>query len=88
MTGAREDDRCYFCGGRLATGVTTVPFVVDSKVIIIKQVPAQICSQCGEAILSSEVAAAVDRLLKEVRQSRYEVSILAYPEAAAEIVPM
>jgi YgiT-type zinc finger domain-containing protein len=81
MTGAHDDERCYFCGGRLQPGVTTLPFVVESRVIIIKQVPAEICAQCGEAILRSEVAEEVDRLLKQARQSGYEVSILTYPEA-------
>ncbi|MCW5853049.1 MAG: type II toxin-antitoxin system MqsA family antitoxin, partial [Anaerolineae bacterium] len=73
-------DKCYFCGGRLTNGVSTLPFVVDGRVVIIKQVPAQICSQCGEAILVSEVAVEVDRLLKQARQAGFEVSILTYSE--------
>lgn len=78
MAGEQESDRCYFCSGRLSSGLATLPFVVDSNVVIIKQVPAEICSQCGEAILSSEVAQEVDRLLKQARQSGFEVSILTF----------
>lgn len=39
-------------------------------------------------ILHSEVAEAVDRLLKQARQAGFEVSILAYPhvDAVAETV--
>lgn len=80
MTGEQESDRCYFCGGRLSADITMLPFVVDSQVVIIKNVPAEICSQCGESILDSEVAEEVDRLLKQAQRSGFEVSILAYSQ--------
>lgn len=80
MTGEQESDRCYFCGGKLSPGLATLPFVLNSSVVIIKHVPAEMCSQCGEAILISEVAEDVDRLLKRVCQSGFEVSILTYTQ--------
>ena len=78
MTGEPENDRCYFCGGRLSPKVTTLPFVVGPSVVIIKQVPAEVCSQCGEAILSSEAAVVVDSLLKQAQRSGFEISVVTY----------
>ncbi|MGQ9501527.1 MAG: type II toxin-antitoxin system MqsA family antitoxin [Anaerolineae bacterium] len=78
MTGEPENERCYFCGGRLAPGLATLPFVMGSSVVIIKGVPAEICNQCGEAITSSEVAAAIDAFLKQVQRSGFEISVVAY----------
>ena len=78
MTGEPENNHCYFCGGKLKPGPATIPFVVDSNVIIVKEVPAEICVQCGEAIMSSDVAAVVDRLLKQAQQLGFEVSVLTY----------
>ncbi len=80
MTGKPENDRCYFCGGKLESGLATIPFVVGSSVVIIKQVPAEVCTQCGEAIMDSEVAAVVDGLLKQVQQIGFEVSIITYDQ--------
>lgn len=80
MTGKPENDRCYFCGGKLEPGLATMPFVVGSSVVIIKQVPAEVCTQCGEAIMDSEVAAVVDGLLKQVQQFGFEVSIITYEQ--------
>jgi YgiT-type zinc finger domain-containing protein len=82
MTGEPENDRCYFCGGKLEPGLATIPFVVGSSIVVIKQVPAEICTQCGEAIMSSEVAAIVDRLLKQTQQFGFEVSIITYGQPA------
>ena len=82
MTGKLENDRCYFCGGKLEPGLATIPFVVGSSVVIIKRVPAEVCVQCGEAIMNSEVAATVDKLLKQAHQFGFEVSIITYAEPA------
>ncbi len=80
MTGEPENDRCYFCGGRLSPALTTLPFVVGSSVVVVKQVTADVCTQCGEAVLSSDVAAAIDRLLKQVYRSGFEVSIIPFKQ--------
>lgn len=81
MTGEPEDNRCYFCGGRLAHGLATIPFVARSSVVIVKCVPAEVCTQCGEPIVSSQVAAVVDTLLKQAHRSGFEVSIVTYDES-------
>lgn len=82
MTGVPENDRCYFCGGGLVSDRATLPFVVGSSVVVIRDVPAEVCTQCGEAILTSDVAEVVDRLLKQVQQSGFEVSIVTYEQLA------
>ena len=82
MIGEPENDRCYFCGGRLQRRLVTIPFVVGSRVVILKDVPAEICTQCDEPIMKSDVAAGVDRLLKHAFQSGFEVSIVTFNEPA------
>ena len=80
MTGVQENERCYFCGGRLTPDLATIPFVVGKRVVVVKEVPAYVCSQCGEAIMDSEVAGVVDQLLKRAWQSGFEVSIITYKQ--------
>lgn len=86
MTGEHESDRCYFCGGRLAPGVATLPFVLDARVVIIKDVPANVCVQCGEAILDSETARIIDRWLKQVEHLGFDVSVITYAHVSGEAV--
>ncbi len=86
MTGKLENDRCYFCGGRLESKLATIPFVMDTNVVVIKQVPAHVCTQCGEAIMDSPVAHTVDSLLKQVHHLHSEVTILNYTESLPQAV--
>jgi len=82
MTGVPESDRCYFCGGRLRLGVTTIPFVFGSNVVVVKEVPAEVCTQCGEPVMSSQVAREVDSLLKQLVRPNLEVSVVTYEQLA------
>lgn len=83
MTGEPENDRCYFCGGKVEPGLATLPFVFGSQVVIVKQVPAEVCVQCGESLIASEAAATVDGLLKQARRSGFELSLLTYEASIA-----
>jgi len=38
MTGEQENDRCYFCGGKLESRITLLPFVVKDNVVIVKNI--------------------------------------------------
>ena len=84
MTGEPVNDRCYFCGGRLESKLATIPFVMNGSVVVVKQVPAQVCTQCGEAIMHSPIARNVDLLLKQAHQLKSEISVIAYTEPLAQ----
>lgn len=75
---------CFFCKGQ--TVETTTKFIVDlgQCVVIVKNVPAQVCQQCGEASYSDEVAQQLERIVDAVKQSMMrEVAIIEYPQNAA-----
>ena len=47
---------CVICKeGTYREGVTTVTLERGATVVVVKSVPAQVCSNCGEYILSEEV---------------------------------
>ncbi len=81
MIGEPEDDRCYFCRGKLESRPATIPFVMNGSVVVVKNVPAQVCAQCGEAIMTSAIARQVDILLKQVYRLNSEVSVLTFTES-------
>jgi YgiT-type zinc finger domain-containing protein len=65
--------RCQVCGAQMEAVVTTLPFKVrDRTIIIIKGVPVRQCARCSEYLLEDAVMAQVD-------------SILAHANAAAEL---
>jgi len=78
MTGEPESNQCYFCEGKVKPGLATLPFVFGLRVVIVKQVPVEVCVQCGEPMIASEAAVTVDGLLKQARRSGFELSLLTY----------
>ena len=60
---------CFYCKGQ--TIETTTKFIVDlgACVVIVKNVPARVCQQCGEASYSSEVAKQLEKIVEAVKRS-------------------
>jgi len=44
-----EPDRCSFCKGRLIKGETEFIVRVESELLVIRDIPAYVCEECGEA---------------------------------------
>ena len=70
----------------LKTRDKTTKFIVDlgSCVVIVKNVPAQVCQQCGEASFDNETAKQLEKIVNTVRNSiMSEVAIVEYSRAVA-----
>ena len=81
MIGELErNSRCPLCGGRLQPGQTTVPFLLPDAVILIKDIPAEICSSCHEPYTTGKVTDRIISLLNPLRALQAEVLILSYSE--------
>jgi YgiT-type zinc finger domain-containing protein len=84
MTGKRGKDkikRCALCGGEMYEGITTIPFLIGEKVVVIKDVPAEICSDCGEAYMKSSVVDKVESVLDKLEELHSEMSVVHYEVA-------
>ncbi len=65
-------DRCDLCGGELKPSVTTLEIWRGEELLVIKDVPADVCQQCHEAYISAEINIKLDRFLAEYHQHRPE----------------
>ncbi len=82
MTGKEEKiKRCPLCGGEMHDGITTIPFLIGEKVAVIKDVPAEICSDCGEAYMKSSVVDKVESVLDKLEDIHSEMSVVHYEAA-------
>ncbi len=81
MTGElEENNRCPLCRGRLQPGQATVPFFFPKTVVLIKDVPAEICACCHEPFTTGKVTDRIVGLLNPLRALQAEVLILSYAE--------
>lgn len=77
-----EVGTCYFCGGPRQENKTMVPFVVSEQVVIVKEVPAEVCAQCGEAYLTTGVTEILTSAVREIADRNVELTIVNYSDLA------
>lgn len=56
---------CYFCKGKTKIKNIDVDFRWKNQLFVVKNVPVEVCSQCGERYYSAEVSQKLDKLVKE-----------------------
>lgn len=67
--------RCVFCGGKVEN--KTVNFVYENdKYLVVENVPAEVCTKCGEKTYSPEVT---DELLKFSKEKFKPVKTIKVP---------
>ncbi|MDE1862667.1 MAG: type II toxin-antitoxin system MqsA family antitoxin [Thaumarchaeota archaeon] len=59
---------CPICGGATKEGLVDITESVKGKIVLIRDVKAEVCSQCGERIYSSSEIKKVEALLKKVKE--------------------
>ena len=56
--------RCYFCKGKIVEQRVSVDFRWGAELVVIEDVPAEVCQQCGEKYISPEVYKEMENLAK------------------------
>jgi YgiT-type zinc finger domain-containing protein len=74
---------CVLCKANLTKG--NVNHIVDlgEGIIIIKNVPANICKQCGEYYLDTNTALKLESIVEDIKKNKAEVFIVNYSEMVA-----
>jgi len=75
---AQSPEKCPLCGGRIEPGVTTFTAELGFGVVVVRKVPAAVCTACGESWFEDEVARAVERIVEQARRERRQVEVLSY----------
>jgi YgiT-type zinc finger domain-containing protein len=77
------DMACPLCKGNTVSGTTILPFEMQNgKVIVVLNVPAKICNQCGEEYVDMEVARKVELLLDRVERDGLRMGFVEYGAVA------
>lgn len=79
---AKEIDDLCLCGrGRLKEGHTELRVKVEGTLLVIKNVPARVCSLCDEAYISPGTSRQIDGIIAKYRAG----GLAARPIPAREI---
>jgi YgiT-type zinc finger domain-containing protein len=75
---------CIVCRhGDTQPGTTTVTFHRDGRTLVVNEVPAEVCENCGEAYVAEDVTAELLRMAAEAREAQAIVLVRDYSALAA-----
>ncbi len=71
---------CYFCKGITEIKNIDVDFRWEGKLSVIKDVPVEVCTQCGERYYSAETSKKIDELVQSDKEPEkvLEVPVLEF----------
>ena len=71
--------KCVVCkNGETRPGKTTVTFERDGLTLVMKEVPAEICTNCGEDYVDESVAREIIAMAEKMSQSGAQVDVRRY----------
>lgn len=74
---------CFMCKGDLEEKKVNYVVDLEETIIIIKDVPARVCTQCGEQYFDDETAENIERIVNQLKQLATEITIVNYKEKVA-----
>jgi YgiT-type zinc finger domain-containing protein len=79
---------CFFCKGELEEKETIFTTTFEDCVVIIKNVPSLVCTQCGEVVHSDAVSRRLEQIIASIKtvvqacQQVAEITVVQYSESA------
>lgn len=70
---------CFYChAGSYSPGKTILTIKKDGKVIVIKDVPGDVCNACDDALFSEATTDRVHDLVESVKDKPEELQLIHY----------
>ena len=69
---------CFMCKGSLEDKITSFMTDLDNRYFIVKNVPSQVCRQCGEVSYTHEVAKHLEKLISDMKPTNTELVIASF----------
>ena len=66
---------CPLCGGMKKDGKTTFTVELGFGVVVVRDVPALVCSQCGADWIADPVAAKLEEIVNDARVKHHTVEV-------------
>ena len=61
---------CDLCGGELVAGMTSLQLWHEQDLVILRDVPAELCEQCGQSYIPGDIQTQVDHFLQHYQEYR------------------
>ena len=76
---------CFLCKGKLEDRTSSFTVDLGNCIIIVKNVPSQVCSQCGETSYSDDVARQLEKIVNTIKSTMItEIAVVNYSDKVAQ----
>src|SRR5947207_12780339 len=74
-----EHDRCAVCGAQLRKKRISYTQELDGKMYLVREVPAEVCDQCGEQYLTPETVEILQEIVEHAASRGGEAEFIQVP---------
>lgn len=74
---------CPKCKGKTEKKIVNYILDLDNTIIIIKDVPANVCTKCGDRYFDDDVMKNLEKIVNQLRTITTEMSVVSYKEKVA-----
>lgn len=68
-------DKCPLCGGNVKKGKTIFTVELGFGVVVVRDVPATVCSQCGADWIDDTIASKLEEIVDDARRKHCTVEV-------------
>ncbi len=70
-----SSDKCPLCGGTKKEGRTTFTVDLGSGLVVVRDVPATVCAQCGADWVKDDISAKLEKIVEDARKRHRLVEV-------------
>lgn len=70
---------CFYCKGDMTEATTTYMEDLEKCIVIVKNVPCNKCTQCGEISYSGTVVTQLEKIISQLENTLTEIAVVNYP---------
>ena len=75
--------KCPLCKGLMEESKTNLPYEIGEEyMVVVKDVPALVCKQCGEAFVGIEALRVVEEIVNKAEKDGITLGFIRYRDAA------
>ncbi len=68
--------KCPLCSGKFVEGTTSFTVDYQKGLIVVRNVPALICDQCGEGWLKDEISERLEHLVRAAQERSFQLEVI------------
>lgn len=74
--------KCTLCKGNMLAGKTNLPYELDrEKIIVVRNVPALVCDQCGDVFVEIDILRKVEEVINRAEQNGITMAFVEYEKS-------